>query len=1020
MKRVYAILTSTVIVFLTLTSLIYVVNFKNVQNPLAINGTIDLSTWDFTKQGPIQLRGEWAFYPDQLIFPIAGIDMFSNYEQRKKLNQIPKLWNLRDTSYNSDYTISTYRLSIQVPSDGKYALRTNSLRHANALFLNGVQVDDNRESLTNDDNDYMAMTKQIGTVQSDKGQIEVVVHVAKQYTLSKNFIQPIDFGLIEQISLKRSRNIVLDALQVSGFLILGLYYFGSSLQARKNNPQLFFGLFCLLQGFYSSTLNERVFQFFFTDIELTTLLTIQLFFLQASAMFFLLFTIRAFKEYTHKRTSIILVMLLFLSLLLLGSFQLKDLFISENPILLMEMLAVVAITISNLYIIIILIKTVQNNAESYYLVITATAYICYGLLFAVNFLYGVQIGYIHLFLFSVIAISLTLQSGYRFRLAYFQIDELTKDSVLHDQLTNKSMEKIALELKTSLHGILTASQQLMEGQAGSLKENQQRNVMGIHRIGERLTSILEDIAAVSESGNKEGALNPTFVDLHVIQETVEEITYLKRPFKEVSIRNEIDEKSPQVYVDERNLKDIVAHLLVNAIQFTMQGEIVIAAKVKGEHMFISVADTGIGIREEALVNIFKPFYQVESMDNRKSEGLGVGLTIAKQLVELSGGELSVTSEYGKGSCFTFTLPLSGNGIPEKAVKQATEKENDKRKFVRRVEGTRGFKILVVDAHHENLASLQKFISSLQFTVIAVDNGKEAIAVLEKETVDLLIIESFMPGMSGYEVCEVVRSEYNMIELPILILSSGIKSADLKSTMKAKANGFLQRPLSMAELKVKVESLVSIKQASQSAIHDELSYYYSQITPHFLFNTFNTIIALSYQSPEKVREALHHLTTYFRAKLDYYRYNTHISIKEEMELIKSYVAIEQLRYGEKLKVLYDIDDTIQARLPSMTIQPLVENAIQHGIHKGGQLFISIQRDMGNVVIIVEDDGIGMSEEKVQSLLNENGETAGIGFVNSFRKLQLVKGTQFQLESKEGKGTKVTIILPGGKEDEGSYH
>ena len=166
--------------------------------------------------------------------------------------------------------------------------------------------------------------------------------------------------------------------------------------------------------------------------------------------------------------------------------------------------------------------------------------------------------------------------------------------------------------------------------------------------------------------------------------------------------------------------------------------------------------------------------------------------------------------------------------------------------------------------------------------------------------------------------------------------------------------------------------------------------------------------------------MRHLSTYFRAKLDIYNRDTMISIKKEMELVKSYLAIEQMRYGKRLTVRYDIEEEVNVDLPSMTIQPLVENAVQHGLSKkysGGTLIISIRKEIEGVKIVIQDDGIGMSEVKKQELMN--AETRGIGYINAMKKLKLIKHTQFTLESEEGKGTKITIIIPGGKFDESSF-
>src|SRR5690606_7841717 len=106
--------------------------------------------------------------------------------------------------------------------------------------------------------------------------------------------------------------------------------------------------------------------------------------------------------------------------------------------------------------------------------------------------------------------------------------------------------------------------------------------------------------------------------------------------------------------------------------------------------------------------------------------------------------------------------------------------------------------------------------------IAVDNGQQALEIVKNNHVDLMIVDLMMPGMSGYEVCEVIRQEHSMIELPIILLTVGAQSADVVTSMTVGANGFVRKPIHCEELQAKIESLLAMKMAAQTAIHDELS------------------------------------------------------------------------------------------------------------------------------------------------------------------------------------------------------
>lgn len=819
---------------------------------------------------------------------------------------------------------------------------------------------------------------------------------------------------------------VLDAALVSGYLMLGLFYLGAYIQQRKDLFQLYFSSYCITQGLYVSTLNEQLISLVMDELTSEALNGIQLYLIHIVALFFMLYAYRFFQQYARKQTVIFLSVLLGLQGTLFGLLQVNEWLLSGLPLLYKDAVMISGLSISNLYIIFILIKAVIGHKEGVeYLVVIVTTFICHGMLIGLNFLLASPVGYLHVVLFVIMTISVSLLMGHRFHTAYLQVEQLSQNLLIYDRLKDEFIINTSQELQAPLHDMIQVSKSLMEGTAGPLRSKQQERVLHIHNVGKRLALIVEQFVDVSKIKQGERSVEPTLVDLRCIDDVLKEIRYLLPHSYPVAIRNEVVAPTPFIYADEQRVKQIIFNLMNNAVQHTTQGTITISAEVKEQDMHITVADTGSGIAKAHVGHIFTPYYQVDNMEKVATEGLEMGLSITKQLVELSGGSIWAQSVYDEGSRFTFTLPLA---TPEQIIVRTTQNsvigsDNtreqplgiSKLKLPQKIIGTNRATVLVVDDDHKNLDVLIELVGSLDYTVIAVDNGPDAMAMLERNVIDLMIVDLIMPG---YVVCKQVRQAYDLVELPIVILTEGAKSTDFVTAMKVGANDFLRKPLLPEELKVKIASLVAMKRAAQQSIHDELSNFHAQIAPHFLYNTLNTIIALTYKDTEKAREALQHLATYFRAKLDFYSQNTVVLLEQELDLVQSYVAIEQMRYGDRLIVNYAIDEQVKARIPSLTIQPLVENAIRHGISKKdtvGTLGISVQQQGGDVVIRIEDDGVGMSEEKQAALLNNTN--GGIGFVNSFNKLKLVKNAQFSLESAEGKGTTITIILPGVKNSEG---
>ncbi len=194
------------------------------------------------------------------------------------------------------------------------------------------------------------------------------------------------------------------------------------------------------------------------------------------------------------------------------------------------------------------------------------------------------------------------------------------------------------------------------------------------------------------------------------------------------------------------------------------------------------------------------------------------------------------------------------------------------------------------------------------------------------------------------------------------------------------------------------------------LESQINFLHAQIKPHFLYNTINTIMAYSRTDPEKSRELLAYLSTYLRGKLNSGK-DIFIFLQDEMELIQSYLAIEQVRFSERLAVEYDIDEECNILIPGLILQPIVENAVKHGLapkKEGGKIKISVKKEGENVVIRITDNGVGMDIKKLPDIMG--GERGGIGLGNTNERLKRYYNTQIKAVSRPGEGTEVTIVIP----------
>ena len=191
---------------------------------------------------------------------------------------------------------------------------------------------------------------------------------------------------------------------------------------------------------------------------------------------------------------------------------------------------------------------------------------------------------------------------------------------------------------------------------------------------------------------------------------------------------------------------------------------------------------------------------------------------------------------------------------------------------------------------------------------------------------------------------------------------------------------------------------------------EIKALQAQINPHFLFNALNTIISFIRLNPNRARELIINLSTYLRYNLEIGE--NHVDIYLELEQVKAYIEIEKARFGEKLHIIFNIEDDLDVKIPSLIIQPIVENSIKHGILEGkgtGTVTIEIKKNPeGNVMIVIEDDGIGISKEIIEKVYEDRMEENKIGMSNVHNRLKYIYGEGLKIERLE-KGTRINFVV-----------
>src|SRR5699024_3971155 len=220
-------------------------------------------------------------------------------------------------------------------------------------------------------------------------------------------------------------------------------------------------------------------------------------------------------------------------------------------------------------------------------------------------------------------------------------------------------------------------------------------------------------------------------------------------------------------------------------------------------------------------------------------------------------------------------------------------------------------------------------------------------------------------------------------------------------------------LGLAQLFSTQIELSKIDYQAELLAKSELKALQAQINPHFLFNAINTIVSLIRTQPDNARNLLVHLGNYFRNNLQ--QGNGDVELHREIENINSYLEIEKARFGDKLKIIYDITKDIDCALPPLLLQLIVENSIKHRVLEkieGGTVEIIAKDNRRYTELIVKDNGVGMSSEQVDNSLKGKNNSDSIGLINVNKRLKSKYGKEYGLiiDSELGKGTKVTMVIP----------
>ena len=1035
-----------------------------LQPPIAEKGKLDLSRWDFDKNGTVRLNGEWEFYWHQLLIPTdfnrpASPEMTGFFLP-------PGAWDGQIVSGKtlgaSGY--ATFRLIVKLPpnlhrltldlwdASGAYQIWVNH----QAMFEK-AQVGTDRASTT------PTQGQDEKTFYLSDDTVVIIVQKANFYGHSGAFGN-LKAGSADQIRRERSVMNVMELFCLGSLVVMGIYHLFFFLFRKKERSTLYFSLVCLLWAMYTPFAGYG--GFLLWDVIPTpslwfrSVVGLVSWYLGVPVTLIFLYSL-------YPRQGNTTIIRLFMAL---GVVFTVAVLILPDTLMLRTVLPYEWISLcAGGYSLFIVARAVSNREIGAQIILSGMALL---VAFAINDILMdnwmiktiplLPVGIVLLILSHSLVLAKRFSHAHSLAETYAgQLEEKNRDLSRMDRLKDHFLANTSHELRTPIHGIIGMAEALRL-EAGQKFSDQVTGDLGlIVSSARRLSHLVDDILDFSRLSHADIELKKNAVDMHILADTVLRVSQTLVGKRPVRLVNDIPIETPPVWGDEERLQQILYNLVGNGVKFTQNGEVRISAHPEEKRVAFTVSDTGIGIAQENLKRIFNAFEQVDGSITRQFGGTGLGLAVTRHLVELHGGTLHAESTLGKGAAFSFSIakvpsgasfPLSGLGntgfcnrvkapLPATPPTATPSAENAaalngpcKKEWPQQLDSDPQTRILAIDDDLVNLRVVSRYLSGQGISVTTAASGKQGLDCLENDPLpDLVLLDIMMPQMSGYDVLQTLRQTHPFPELPVIILTAKNPVTDLVWGFETGANDYLIKPFVFDELMARIRFQMDIKRAWQTvrenadlklsladqrqkkvearlqAQQTALEMLRFQLNPHFLFNSLTSIRGAVLQHPKIARNMVTALSEFCRLSLSYGMKST-VPLDQELDLVRHYLDIEQIRQGGQMQVSISFDDkTITHLVPAFLLQPLVENAIKYGRITSPDNFeirLESRFQKNFLVITVANTGTWVVPESDHP---EQGKGTGLG--NIRKRLKKLYPGQFKFfHSEEGGWVVLELWLP----------
>ncbi|MBN2807601.1 MAG: response regulator [Prolixibacteraceae bacterium] len=790
---------------------------SKVKTPQVVAGSIDLSHWDFERDGTLKLNGDWEFYWNTFL-----IDSTPNIQNPASTGYlfVPGLWNNKTINNNSlpGQGYASYRLKIKHNTTEELAIKYLNAATSCAVYIDSVLLYKAGNPSTSKKHTLPSYRPAVITFSPQNGQSDLVLQIANFHHRKGGQWEPLILGTEKQISQLRNRQVFMELFSIGGIFIIALFHLLIYLHHRYEKTLLYFGMFALLISFKFLVSGEFTI-YLLGNIPVVQLVRIDYLSFYLAIMAFLFFFKTLFpNEINHKVAQFIKLAAIVFSLSVVLPMK-----IFSHGVLYFQLIAIVG----GIYVLISLGKAIRNRREGSKLFLYGfiMLFVCmvHDIMNENELIYSVSLVPVGLPLF-ILSQALILSS--RIRKALLNNEKLTFDlqqqneeylqlnqkyKVQNEQLMiakekaeesdrfkSAFLANISHEIRTPMNGILGFAELLSNRELPEVKRSRYLTIL--KERGHHLLGVINDIIDISRIETGHIDLRIEAVNINALFNELFDSYYHVTEKKQVRLIRKVTlpDSRAMLLTDKQKVRQIMDNLLSNAVKFTRSGEIEFGYHLKAEHRIeFYVRDTGIGLKENEVSKIFDRFNQANPLIANQYGGTGLGLSIVKAYVEKMGGNIQVVSVPDSGSLFHFSLIYNPVQLENPDLNQNQSMTAPKANLM----------ILLIEDNPDNAFLVEELLTEIDARVLHAADGASAYDLFRlNPSIDLVLMDIKLPDTNGYDLTRRLKAIRPAI--PVIALTAYALLGDKEKALEAGCSDYLPKPVDSRELYAKISRYTS--------------------------------------------------------------------------------------------------------------------------------------------------------------------------------------------------------------------